>query len=281
MRAKIWGCRGSLATPGPRTVRYGGNTSSVEVRLGDGTLVILDAGTGIRSLGRAITGQPPRKIYLLLTHLHLDHLEGLPFFEPLWSEESEMEIWGPSSPVRSLEENIARYMSPPLFPIRLFDVPARCKFHSVSYDEWSIGEASIRAQPVEHPGPTVGFRIEEDGKALVYIPDHEPAASGEIGSIPNEWVSGHALASGANVLLHDAQYTEEEYGVKAGWGHSSIQATVGFARITNVDRLVLFHHDPGHSDEDIDAMSTDASQLTGNALPPPDAAYEQMEISLE
>lgn len=280
MQVKIWGCRGSLATPGPDTVRYGGNTPSVEVRLNDGSLIILDAGTGIRSLGRELK-EPPKKTYLLLTHLHLDHLEGLPFFGPLWSEESEVEIWGPSSPVTSLEDNIARYMSPPLFPIRLFDVPAQCRFHSVSYDEWTIGGATVRSQPVEHPGPTVGFRIEEAGKTIVYIPDHEPAAGGEIGSIPDEWVSGHGLAAGADVLLHDAQYTEEEYRSKAGWGHSSIQSTVAFGAIAKVGHLVLFHHDPSHSDADIDAMAGLAGDIASDSMPAPTAAYEHMEIILE
>lgn len=281
MRAKIWGCRGSLATPGPETVRYGGNTSSVEVRLSDDSLIVLDAGTGIRSLGEAIGRNRPRKIYLLLSHLHLDHLEGLPFFGPLWSDETEVEIWGPSSPISSLEDNIARYMSPPLFPIRLIDVPARCSFHSVSYDEWSIGTAKVRSQPVEHPGPTVGFRIEENGKALVYIPDHEPAAGGDLGTVPADWLSGHALAAGADVLLHDAQYTRQEYERKAGWGHSSVDATVAFASIARVDRLVLFHHDPSHSDEDIDAMAHVAGELAGSHMPPPEAGYEQMKITLE
>lgn len=281
MKAKIWGCRGSLATPGPQTVRYGGNTSSVEVRLDDGSVILLDAGTGIRPLGERIKDDGPKKIHLLLSHLHLDHLEGLPFFEPLWSEDFHVEIWGPSSPVSSLEENIARYMSPPLFPIRLFDVPANCTFHSVFYDEWSIGEARIRTQPVEHPGPTVGFRIEEAGKALVYIPDHEPAAGGEIGSVPNEWVSGHGLAAGADVLLHDAQYTEQEYRTKAGWGHSSVQATVAFAAIAKVGRLMLFHHDPSHTDSDLDAIEGMAHELANDTMPVPVAAYEQMEFVLE
>lgn len=281
MKAKIWGCRGSLATPGPETVRYGGNTSAVEVRLDDGTLIVLDAGTGIRALGQTIPEDHPTKIHLLLTHLHLDHLEGLPFFRPLWSEASEVEIWGPSSTVRTLEESIARYMSPPLFPIRLFDVPARCRFHSVHYDEWTIGAAKIRTEPVEHPGPTVGFRIEEAGKALVYIPDHEPAAGGDIGTVPADWVSGFGLAAGADVLLHDAQYTDAEYEQRVGWGHSSIGATVSFAAMAEVRRLVLFHHDPSHGDLQLDAIIGGAVDAASDRIGSTVGAHEQMELHLD
>ncbi|HEX2239800.1 MAG TPA: MBL fold metallo-hydrolase, partial [Actinomycetota bacterium] len=166
MKARIWGCRGSLATPGHNTLRYGGNTSCVEVRLKDGTLIVLDAGTGIRSLGLALAPEPPEVIHLLLTHLHLDHIEGLGFFQSLWNPESELHIWGPSSPVMTLQERLARYLSPPLFPLDLAEATPPPHFHDVPDHEWTIGSAQISALPVAHPGPTVGYLLSEDSRSL-------------------------------------------------------------------------------------------------------------------
>src|ERR687887_470020 len=160
MRATIWGCRGSVPTPGPETVRYGGNTSCVEVALGDGVVLVLDAGTGIRDLGLELQERGTRKIRLLLTHLHLDHLEGLRFFAPMWDERVTLDIWGPPSPLLSLRERIARSFSPPLFPVDLGDVPARVTFHDVPRQRWTVEGVALSAHLVVHPGPTVGFRIE-------------------------------------------------------------------------------------------------------------------------
>ena len=175
MRARIWGSRGSLATPGPDTVRYGGNTACIEVALSDGSLVILDAGTGIRGLGVSLDGRRPTRIDILLTHLHLDHLEGLGFFTPLWDPGTDLHIWGPTSPVQSLSERIATVLSPPLFPVHLTDVPSSVTFHDAPQGEWAIGSATITSQPIIHAGPTVGYRIEEQGRTLAYLTDHEPA----------------------------------------------------------------------------------------------------------
>ena len=160
MRVTIWGCRGSVPTPGPETVTYGGNTSCVEVSLDDGTILVLDAGTGIRRLGFELVDRGMRKIHLFLTHLHLDHLEGLRFFAPLWDERVELDIWGPPSHQLSLGERVARAFSPPLFPVELRDVPATVTFHDVPREPWTIDHASLAAHLVVHPGPTVGYRIE-------------------------------------------------------------------------------------------------------------------------
>jgi phosphoribosyl 1,2-cyclic phosphodiesterase len=281
VRARIWGCRGSLATPGPETVRYGGNTSCVELRAGDGTLLVLDAGTGIRPLGRALAGEPPAAIHLLLTHLHLDHLEGFPFFAPVWSTETELHVWGPRSPVRSLEERIARYVSPPLFPRKLADVPARLSFHDVPDREWTIGGVSVLSHPVSHPGPTVGYRLSENGRSLAYIPDHEPALGvHDLAAISPEWVSGYALAFTVDVLLHDAQYTAEEYSARVGWGHSKVDDAVAFALSAGAGRLVLFHHDPLHADSDLEALLASAVRLWGEDGTPPTLAQEGLIIDL-
>lgn len=280
MHARIWGCRGSLAAPGPQTVRYGGNTPCVEVRLRDGTLLVLDAGTGIRPLGVQLAPALPRRIHLLLTHLHLDHLQGLGFFPPLWNPEVEVHVWGPPSPVHSLEARIEKYLSPPLFPVRLSELSSRVAFHDVPEEPWRIGGARVTAEPVAHQGPTVGYRIEENGHALAYIPDHEPARGRDLAELQPEWISGCGVAEGADVLLHDAQYTEEEYAERVGWGHSSIPQAVTFARLAGARHLVLFHHDPQHSDEELESLLGLATRLWGNSGAPPALAREGMEIAL-
>lgn len=281
MRAKIWGCRGSLAAPGPETVKYGGNTPCVEVDLDDGTLIVLDAGTGIRPLGVDLEKRKPKVIHLLLSHLHMDHLQGLGFFYPLRDPDIEMHVWGPTSSLLSLEQLIERYLSPPLFPIQLGDLASSVIYHDNPDGEWEIGAARIMAQPVTHQGPTVGYRIRENGKTLVYIPDHEPGRGVDLLSRSPEWISGFGLAQQADVLLHDAQYTEEEYVERMGWGHSSITHAVMFAKISGVQKLVLFHHDPLHSDRQLESLLDWARELWGDDThPAPELAYEGMEIDL-
>lgn len=281
MKIRIWGCRGSLASPGPDTVRYGGNTSSVEVRLDDGTLIILDAGTGIRELGRhLVSGEPVKQINLFLTHLHLDHVEGLGFFSAIWDPDVELHLWGPPSSLRSLEDRIGKLMSPPLFPVYLGDVPCRPIFHDTPDEEMRIGSARVHVQPVTHRGATVGYRIEENGRSFAYIPDHEPALGVDLENIEPEWVSGFGVAQGADVLFHDSQYTEEEYPTHRAWGHSAIDHTVTFGLMTKVRNLVLFHHDPAHSDEELEQHRKRAKELWGGHNDAPVLAREGMEIDL-
>lgn len=280
MRVTIWGCRGSVPTPGPETVRYGGNTSCVEVLLKDGNVLVLDAGTGIRSLGLELTNRGARKINLCLTHLHLDHLEGLRFFEPLWDERVALDIWGPPSAVLSLRERIARSFSPPLFPIELSDVPARISFHDTPRQRWTIGEASLVADFVVHPGPTVGYRIETATHSLAYIPDHEPALVGAIAGRSTDWISGGAVAGGVDVLVHDAQYFEDEYADRVGWGHSSVDDAVAFTRAVGAKQLVLFHHEPRHTDASLERLEARAQSLTDGNGRVPTLAREGMTLEL-
>lgn len=280
MRARIWGCRGSLATPGPETLRYGGNTSCVEVRLEDGSLLVLDAGTGIRSLGLELVREEAHEIHLLLTHLHLDHIEGLGFFAPVWDACTELHVWGPPSPVRSLDARIGRYFSAPLFPVELAEIPATLVFHDVPTESWSIGGARVYAEPISHPGPTLGYRIEENGHALAYIPDHEPALGVALESLSPDWLSGYTVAAHVDTLLHDGQYFDEEYGDHEGWGHSSLSDAVAFGHVAEVGSLVLFHHDPLHSDEALDVLRERARAMWRNGGTPPEVAYEGMEIAL-
>ena len=278
MRFRVWGCRGSLAAPGRDTLRYGGNTSCVEVRLDDGTLLVLDAGTGIRPLGVSLGEDVPETIHVFLSHLHLDHLQGLAFFAPLWRDDVDLHIWGPPSPTRTLERRVARYLSPPLFPVPLQEIPSAPAFHDAR-GNLGIGEALITARPVSHQGPTVGYRIEEGGRSLAYIPDHEPALGIPLAQAEPAWISGHFVAHGVDVLLHDAQYSDEEYPRHIGWGHSSISDVVTFASIAEVEQLVLFHHDPYNSDEDLDRLLEIARGMWTGPTPPILAA-EGMEMEL-
>ena len=280
MRVTIWGCRGSVPTPGPATVSSGGNTSCVEVSVEQDCALVLDAGTGIRDLGAQLAGRGCSRIHLLLTHLHLDHLEGLRFFAPLWDERVTVEIWGPPSPLLSLRERISRAFSPPLFPLHLGDVNAHVTFHDVPREPWKIGGASLRAQLVVHPGPTLGYRIETASSSVAYLPDHEPALAGAIEGKPVEWISGAAVAAGADVVLHDAQYFEQEYESHLGWGHSSVAHAVEFTRAVEARRLVLFHHEPSHSDRALEDLEDRARELDVRDELAPRLARERMVIDL-
>jgi phosphoribosyl 1,2-cyclic phosphodiesterase len=261
VRGRFWGSRGSLAAPGPDTVRTGGNTSCVEVRADDGSLVVLDSGTGIRGLGASLDGTGPSRIDILLSHLHLDHLEGLGFFAPLWDPGSELHIWGPSSPTRTLSDRISQYLSPPLFPVRLAEVPARVHLHDAPSDPWTLGSATITARPIVHRGPTVGYRIEDGGRSLAYLTDHEPALGVDLSTADPGWVSGFEVAAAVDVLIHDCQYTEEEYPPRAGFGHSSTEHVAEFARLAGARRLLLFHHDPNHTDDQLESLCERVREL--------------------
>ena len=261
MIVRLWGTRGSVASPGPETVRYGGNTACLEVRTDD-ALLVLDAGTGIRRLGATLREHRGR-IDLLLTHLHLDHLQGIAFFEPCFRPDIELHIWGPPSTTLSLRERLSRYLSPPLFPVFLRDLGSHVSLHDVPSEPFSIGSVTVDGEAIIHPGPTVGYRISSGGRTLAYLPDHEPALGAPSFPISPDWTSGHRLAAGADLLIHDAQYTEEEYASRVGWGHSSLEQTWAFALQAGVRRLVTFHHDPSHGDDQLDQMVADLQSRDG------------------
>jgi phosphoribosyl 1,2-cyclic phosphodiesterase len=257
MRITLFGTRGSIATPGPDTTRYGGNTPCVEVRGGDEAVLVLDAGTGIRRLGAQI---PPsiRRIDILLTHLHMDHIQGLGFFGPLYNPEIETHIWGPCSSTLPLEGRLSRYLSPPLFPVHLRDLP-RLSCHPVPRPPLDIGPFRVRTALICHPGPTVGYRIEADGGIATYLSDHEPALGLKNGRWPGpDWTSGYELAAGADLLIHDAQYSDAEYQHCRGWGHSTYRHAFEFAAKVGAKELVPFHHDPSHDDDMLDRLLEDA-----------------------
>ena len=254
MKVRFWGTRGSLASAGPETIRYGGNTSCVELRADGAPLVVLDAGSGIRALGAAV-GDDVTRIDILLSHLHMDHIQGLGFFAPLFRPGLEVHLWGPPSTTLNLRERLTRYLSPPLFPVALRDLASDVVLHDVPTDDpFRLGSLMVTAALVIHPGPTVGYRITDKLSTLSYLPDHEPALGSREFREPHEWLSGFGLAVGADLLIHDAQYTGAEYVERVGWGHSSLEHAVQFAREANVSRLAAFHHDPTHDDTVIDAL---------------------------
>jgi phosphoribosyl 1,2-cyclic phosphodiesterase len=256
MQVRLWGVRGSIPVAGAAAAGFGGSTSCVQVTTRDEAELILDAGTGIRELGAAIAGR--RRLHVLLTHLHLDHIQGLMYFAPLFDPAAEITVWGPPGGGRPLRERLARYISSPLSPIEIRELPARVTFEDVPSGAWRIGDVELRASLVAHRGPTLGYRVSESGASLCYLPDHEPGLGQDLSTAKANWISGHGLARDASLLIHDCQYTETEYRLHRGWGHSSLPDALAFARRCGSRHVLLFHHDPGHDDARLEALGADA-----------------------
>ena len=270
---RFWGVRGSIASPGPHTAAVGGNTSCVEITTASGEVIILDAGTGIRALGDDLVRRKVSSAHLLLSHLHWDHIQGLPFFVPAWLPSSRLEIVGARStgtPELGLEASLSLQMQPPHFPVRLSDMRSQLAFREVDPgDVVTLEGATIRAARLNHPGGVMAYRIDSGGRSIVYATDTEHYAAGP----DRELV---ALARGADVLIYDAMYTEAEYATRVGWGHSTWEAGCVVADAACVDRLVLFHHDPARSDAQVDAIEHEAAARRPGTV----AAREGLEVSL-
>jgi ribonuclease BN (tRNA processing enzyme) len=195
---------------------------------------------------------------VLLTHLHLDHIQGLLFFAPLFDPEAEVTVWGPPGGGRTLRERLARYLSNPLSPVEIRDLPASVRFEDVPPEPWGLGEFEVSSSLVAHRGPTLGYRIQADGQSVCYLPDHEPGLGVKLATAPMEWVSGMCLAHDASVLIHDGQYLDEEYAEHVGWGHSRLADALAFAARARAERTLLFHHDPGRDDAGLLALAAEA-----------------------
>lgn len=252
MKIKVWGCRGSLPSPGPEKNFYGGNTSCVQVTHGK-TCIVLDGGSGIQRLGAHLNAEYT-DLHILLTHLHIDHTMGLGFFLPLYNPNINVHMWGPSTSVEPLLDRLRRYFSPPLFPVRMNELPKHPIIHELNESEFSIDDIKIKTDYICHPGPTLGYRLTCGDKVFAYMPDHEVSLGSSNYPYNPEWTSGYEIAKNADLLMHDAQYRPSEYGNRVGWGHSSIEDTFTFAAMCNVKQLELFHHDPAHTDKQLNSL---------------------------
>ena len=260
MKVTLWGTRGSVAAAGPDTVGYGGDTSSVQVTGPNGEIILLDAGSGIRPVSARLPGA--ERVDILLTHLHMDHIQGLGFFTPLFDPGVETHVWGPSSNTMSLTERLGRYLSPPLFPVRLRDLP-NTVIHDVVPGSFTIGAVRVTSDFICHPGMTLGYRLESAAGSVAYLPDHEPALGASAFPDRPDWTS--YLMESVDLLIHDAQYTDEEYVDRVGWGHSTMFHATTLAARAGVSTLVTFHHDPSHSDAVLDdAHAFAAAHLDGS-----------------
>jgi phosphoribosyl 1,2-cyclic phosphodiesterase len=290
MRIRFWGTRGSLAKPGPSTVRYGGNTSCVEVRPADGTLIILDCGTGAHDLGRSLmaSGERPVRGHLLLTHTHWDHIQGFPFFAPLFIQGNEFDVYAPQGLGQRLEDTLAGQMEYEYFPVTLAQLGATIRYHELVEGTFDLGTVQVITRYLNHPGLAMGYRFEAGSVAVVYATDHEPHSRHQ----PEMTDSALALPvhredrrhveflAGADLVIHDAQYTLEEYPSKLSWGHSPAELAVDFALAAGVKRLALFHHDPLRDDAALDQLVETCRQRAGGGRLDVFAAAEGQTIEL-
>ena len=279
-RLRFWGTRGSIAVPGPETLRYGGNTTCVELRA-DGEIIVLDAGSGIRPLGVSLQKEfqgRPINLSLLITHAHWDHIQGFPFFKPAYDSKNEIRIFGFDGAGASFREIMTEPMRAPFFPITMQELSARMDINRLSEMKFSLGKVDIHAAFVNHPGVCAGYRIFSSGGSVAFLPDHEPyefflhTARGEKLSpeqakeiAANEHGRLVEFLRGSDMLILDSQYTDREYQRHIGWGHGSISSAVSLALEAEVQTLLLFHHDPSHDDAMVDTMVESARELAAES----------------
>ncbi|HEX5400629.1 MAG TPA: MBL fold metallo-hydrolase [Verrucomicrobiae bacterium] len=274
-RLRFWGVRGSIPTPGAGTVRYGGNTSCVEVRNGD-DIIILDAGTGLRALGSALLAEfkdQPLNLTLLVSHTHWDHIQGLPFFAPIYDPRCRLRILGAPGTREGLVNALTGQMESTYFPVPLAKVPGNIAIEEVTDFNFSIGPVQVRAQRSHHPGLCFGYRLFSPDSLIVFFPDSEPRGQGQDGKMIE-------FCRDADLLILDSQYDTAEYRNHTGWGHGCLDNSVTLALAAGVRRLCLFHHDPDHDDKKIDAFVQRARRLAakGGSKLKVDAAKEGMTV---
>jgi phosphoribosyl 1,2-cyclic phosphodiesterase/FixJ family two-component response regulator len=272
MYVRFWGTRGSIATPGLQTTHYGGNTSCVEVRTDDGTIIILDCGTGARELGSQLlrSKERPLRLHLCISHTHWDHIQGFPFFDPAFLPDTELHLYAPWDFQHSLEEALAGQMQYPYFPVRLEDLPSLRHYTELEEGFFGLGNVLVATQYLNHTAPTIAYRFSSGGTTIAYVTDHEPFWNPADCIIQHPGDQRHIeFLKGADLIIHDAQYTHEEYWRKVGWGHSTIEYATDVALAAGAARLALFHHDPSHDDrtmKDIEAAARDRVAAQGGAL---------------
>jgi len=274
MRVRFWGTRGSIATPGPGTVRFGGNTSCVEITTAVGVRFVIDCGTGARPLGlHLMTAPKPLTANILLSHVHWDHIQGFPFFTPLFIPGNRIRVYGPAGAGGSLSTLLAGQMEFTYFPVSIDQLASQLSFHELAEGVHDIDGVRVVTQFLNHPAPAIGYRIEADGCSALYLCDHEPysgtlwrgdAEPGRMESILHLSDRRHAqFMEGADLVIHDAQYTPEEYPAKRNWGHSTYRYVVEMAAMARVRRVALTHHDPLHDDEFVACVEERAREAAG------------------
>ena len=277
-KVRFWGVRGSIPVPGPQTLRFGGNTSCVEVRA-DGQTIILDAGSGLRplgvSLGKEFRGQP-LDLTILITHTHWDHIQGFPFFAPAYEAQNRIRVFGFEGMRRGIHEAFAGQMEAPYFPVTLSQMPGGIVFDELAGEAVQIGKIRVSACRTNHPGICHGYRLDTGAGSICYIPDHE---AGRADSGPGAAAVAQLIHE-ADLVILDAQYTAEEYRTREGWGHSSMEDAVRVARDARARRLQLFHHDPSHDDEFLDQMLQKARRIAMGSGMRVESAREGEQVTL-
>ena len=280
VRLKFWGTRGSIAVPGPETLRYGGNTTCVELRA-DGEIIVLDAGSGIRPLGVALQKEfqaQPIKLSLLITHAHWDHIQGFPFFKTAYDSNNQIRIFGFDGAGATFREIMTEPMRAPFFPITMRELSAKMDINKLTEMKFSLGKVDVHAAFVNHPGVCAGYRISTSGGSVAFLPDHEPyefflhaAAEKQLAPDQSKEIAADEhtrlvqFLRGSEVLVLDSQYTDQEYQTHIGWGHGSVSSAVSLALEAEVRTLLLFHHDPSHDDKMVDTMVESARELVAKS----------------
>ena len=285
MYVRFWGTRGSIAAPGEHTAGFGGNTSCTEVRTPDGTVIVLDCGTGARELGLHLTQtlKAPIYLHLFIGHTHWDHIQGFPFFVPAFIPGVELNVYAPLGFQQSLEEAMAGQMEYSYFPVKLRDLRSRIHFTELEEGFFRVGDVLVETQYLNHTAPTIAYRITGGGTTIAYVTDHEPFWKLEDGTLHHPGDQRHvAFMRGADLVIHDAQYTGEEYRQRVGWGHSTIEYAVDVAMEAGARRVALFHHDPTHDDATMARLEAAAKARARDAGSPIDvfAAREGMELTV-
>ena len=251
------GVRGSTPSPCLDNERYGGNTACVSVQREGADPIVFDLGTGLRNLGRCWPAERVFRGHALVSHLHWDHIQGLPFFEPILRPGGELDVYGPAIDGVSLADAFGRFMCRPYFPVTVHDLPGTIRFHDVEPGTFSIGDVLVQVAAVPHTGLTYGYRVEAGGASVAYVSDHQQPGVDDL-SVPVDVV---ALCRDVDLLIHDAQYDPASFRAKADWGHSTINYAVEVATVSGAARLALFHHDPSHDDATLDRLLREARQI--------------------
>ncbi len=277
----FYGVRGSCPVSGPAYARYGGSTSCVLVDVAEDEPLIIDLGTGLRQLGHDLADHPrwggqPLRATVLLTHLHYDHLIGFPFFTPFHGAEAELDLYGPEPVEGPLASVLAAAIRPPFFPVHLDHFQGKLRIHQVDAERLSVGSATVFSEAIAHSGRTLGYRIEAGGRAVAYLSDHQ--APDDQRSVPDPV---RRMCQGVDLLIHDAQYSDEEFALKQDWGHSTVAYAVRLAAEVGATRLMMFHHDPNHDDATVDGLLDRARQMPeARRLAAVDAAHEGLTVQL-